>query len=181
MWSCWNNFFTWTDEWFTGGQEITDWAFGIVTRDRRPKKAFYILEEKLGSKQFHLASSSLAEGAVRFGNCCSYNGGPTLASCLDSLGKLNYPSMRSFWSMTDRPTIHLTSQRSFHRCATFIKAIQGLSHARNTGAATARGKYSPTPIPTAWLIRTGSIISLALWRRDYAEYRANHAYRVPMR
>ena len=40
-------FFTWTDEWFTGGQEITDWAFGIVTRERRPKKVFYILEEKL--------------------------------------------------------------------------------------------------------------------------------------
>ena len=27
-------FFAWTDEWFTGGQEITDWAFGIVTRER---------------------------------------------------------------------------------------------------------------------------------------------------
>src|SRR5215467_3669756 len=40
-------FFTWTDEWFTGGEEITDWAFGIVTRERKPKKAFYTLEEKL--------------------------------------------------------------------------------------------------------------------------------------
>src|SRR5947207_2868341 len=40
--------FTWTDEWFTGGEEITDWAFGIVTRDRKPKKSFYTLEEKLG-------------------------------------------------------------------------------------------------------------------------------------
>ncbi len=26
-------FFTWTDEWFTGGQDISDWAFGIVTRE----------------------------------------------------------------------------------------------------------------------------------------------------
>jgi hypothetical protein len=26
-------FFAWTDEWFTGEQEITDWAFGIVTRE----------------------------------------------------------------------------------------------------------------------------------------------------
>src|SRR6266852_5639458 len=40
--------FTWTDEWFTGGQEITDWAFGIVTRQREPKKAFYTIQEKLG-------------------------------------------------------------------------------------------------------------------------------------
>ena len=31
-------FFAWTDEWFTGEQEITDWAFGLVRRDRTPKK-----------------------------------------------------------------------------------------------------------------------------------------------
>ena len=41
-------FFAWTDEWFTGEQEITDWAFGLVTRDRQPKKAFHVLREKLG-------------------------------------------------------------------------------------------------------------------------------------
>src|SRR6266576_2355342 len=41
-------FFTWTDEWFTGGQEIIDWAFGIVTRERQPKKAFYTIQQKLG-------------------------------------------------------------------------------------------------------------------------------------
>ncbi len=35
-------FFAWTDEWFTGGIEITDWAFGLVTRDRQPKKAFHV-------------------------------------------------------------------------------------------------------------------------------------------
>src|SRR6266496_4087156 len=40
--------FTWTDEWFTGGQEIADWAFGIVTRERKPKKSFYTIQEKLG-------------------------------------------------------------------------------------------------------------------------------------
>ena len=41
-------FFTWTDEWFTGGQEISDWAFGIVTREREPKKSFFLLRDKLG-------------------------------------------------------------------------------------------------------------------------------------
>ena len=40
-------FFAWTDEWFTGGSEITDWAFGLVTRDREPKKAFDALKEYL--------------------------------------------------------------------------------------------------------------------------------------
>ena len=32
--------YAWTDEWFRGGQEITDWAFGLVRRDRTPKLAF---------------------------------------------------------------------------------------------------------------------------------------------
>src|SRR5260370_4288718 len=29
--------FAWTDEWFTGGHLIEDWAFGLVDRDRQPK------------------------------------------------------------------------------------------------------------------------------------------------
>src|SRR5882672_9612713 len=29
--------FAWTDEWFTGGHLIEDWAFGLVDRERQPK------------------------------------------------------------------------------------------------------------------------------------------------
>ena len=32
--------FSFTDEWFTGGHPISDWAFGLVTRERKPKQAF---------------------------------------------------------------------------------------------------------------------------------------------
>ena len=32
--------FAFTDEWHTGGVEITDWAFGLVTRERSHKQAF---------------------------------------------------------------------------------------------------------------------------------------------
>jgi hypothetical protein len=31
--------FAWTDEWYRGGQEVTDWEFGLTTRDRQPKPA----------------------------------------------------------------------------------------------------------------------------------------------
>ena len=61
--------FTWTDEWFTGGQEITDWAFGIVTREREPKKAFYTIQEKLGPTRFDSAASSFAAHAIRIRHC----------------------------------------------------------------------------------------------------------------
>ncbi|KAF5407769.1 MAG: hypothetical protein Udaeo2_20860 [Candidatus Udaeobacter sp.] len=153
-------FFTWTDEWFTGGQEITDWAFGIVTRNA-DRKAFYMLEEKLGRNNSTLPHRPLPKAPFVSVIVCSRNGGPTLASCLDSLGKLITPSMRSFWSMTDRPTIHLTSQRNSMGALHSSKQSRFESRPQY-GAAAAKGEYSPTPILTAWLIRIGSIISLAL-------------------
>ena len=84
--------FTWTDEWFTGGQEITDWAFGIVTRQREPKKAFYTIQQKLGRGDSASPHLLLPQTPFVSVIVCSYNGGHTLAACLDSLGKLNYPN-----------------------------------------------------------------------------------------
>jgi O-antigen biosynthesis protein len=133
-------FFTWTDEWFTGGQEITDWAFGIVTRERRPKKAFYMLEEKLGRNDSTLPHRPLPKAPFVSVIVCSYNGGPTLASCLDSLGKLNYPEYEVILvddGSTD-DTSYIAAQFPWVRY--IHQSNQGLSHARNTGAAAAKGE-----------------------------------------
>ena len=133
-------FFTWTDEWFTGGQEITDWAFGIVTRERRPKKAFYTLEEKLGRNDSTLPHRPLPKAPFVSVIVCSYNGGPTLASCLDSLGKLNYPQYEIILvddGSTD-DTSYIAAQFPWVRY--IHQSNQGLSHARNTGAAAAKGE-----------------------------------------
>jgi GT2 family glycosyltransferase len=133
-------FFTWTDEWFTGGQEITDWAFGIVTRERRPKKAFYMLEEKLGRNNSILPHRPLPKAPFVSVIVCSYNGGQTLASCLDSLGKLNYPEYEVILvddGSTD-DTSYIAAQFPWVRY--IHQSNQGLSHARNTGAAAAKGE-----------------------------------------
>ena len=133
-------FFTWTDEWFTGGQEITDWAFGIVTRERQPKKAFYTLEEKLGRNDSTLPHRPLPKAPFVSVIVCSYNGGPTLASCLDSLGKLNYPKYEVILvddGSTD-DTSYIAAQFPWVRY--IHQSNQGLSHARNTGAAAAKGE-----------------------------------------
>ena len=133
-------FFTWTDEWFTGEQEITDWAFGIVTRERRPKKAFYMLEEKLGRNDSTLPHRPLPKAPFVSVIVCSYNGGPTLASCLDSLGKLNYPEYEVILvddGSTD-DTSYIAAQFPWVRY--IHQSNQGLSHARNTGAAAAKGE-----------------------------------------
>jgi len=133
-------FFTWTDEWFTGGQEITDWAFGIVTRDRQPKKAFYMLKEKLGRNDWTLPHRPLPKAPFVSVIVCSYNGGPTLASCLESLGKLNYPEYEVILvddGSTD-DTSYIAAQFPWVRY--IHQTNHGLSHARNTGATAAKGE-----------------------------------------
>ena len=131
--------FSWTDEWFTGEQEITDWAFGIVTRERAPKKAFHMLREKLGGESVALPAHSLPEARFVSVIVCSYNGGKTLAACLDSLGKLNYPNYEVILvddGSTD-DTAYIAGQ--FPTVRYIHQANHGLSHARNTGAAAAKG------------------------------------------
>jgi len=132
-------FFTWTDDWFTGGQEITDWAFGIVTREREPKKAFYALQEKLGHDSSVLRPP-LSRAPFVSVIVCSYNGGRTLAACLDSLSKLNYPDYEVMLvddGSTD-DTAYIAAQ--FSQVRYIHQSNHGLSHARNTGAAAARGE-----------------------------------------
>src|SRR5262249_48968374 len=42
--------FSYTDEWFTGGHPISDWAFGLVRADRTPKPAFHRVAETFRAK-----------------------------------------------------------------------------------------------------------------------------------
>ena len=133
-------FFTWTDEWFTGEQEITDWAFGIVTREREPKKAFSALREKLGEDNSALPHRHLPRAPFVSVIVCSYNGGQTLAACLDSLSKLNYPDYEVILvddGSTD-DTAYIAAQ--FPRVRYIHQSNCGLSHARNAGAVAAKGE-----------------------------------------
>jgi len=131
--------FSWTDEWFTGGQDVPDWAFGIVTRDRQPKKSFYSLKEKFGQDNSTLPHRALAKAPVVSVIVCSYNGGRTLARCLESLGKINYPNYEVILvddgstDNTEEIAAQFPSVRYIHQ------TNHGLSHARNTGAAAAKG------------------------------------------
>ena len=132
--------FTWTDEWFTGGQEITDWAFGLVTRERKPKKAFYTIQEKLGGNNSTSPHLSLPKTPFVSVIVCSYNGGHTLPACLDSLGKLNYPAYEVILvddGSTD-DTAHVAAQFPWVRY--IHQTNHGLSYARNAGAGAAKGE-----------------------------------------
>src|SRR5205814_213856 len=44
--------YSWTDEWFRGGAEVTDWAFGITDQERRPKPALATVREAFAEVPF---------------------------------------------------------------------------------------------------------------------------------
>lgn len=147
-------FFSWTDEWFTGGHEILDWEFGLVTRDRKPKKAFYMLQEFLSggrSVTDHVALPSYPMVSVIV---CSYNGGKTLKDCLESLDQVNYPNFEIVLvddgSKDDTQELVAEYEKARNARAAntgeklphFLNIVQrnmGLSYARNEGARQAKG------------------------------------------
>ncbi len=148
-------FFSWTDEWFTGGSEIEDWEFGLVTRDRKPKKSFHVLKKKLGgegptTKRVALKSYPLVSIIV-----CSYNGGKTLKECLESLDLLNYPNYEIVLvddgskdntqdlvaTFEVNRVIRATAEgRTLPPFMNIVQPNMGLSYARNAGAHASKGE-----------------------------------------
>jgi GT2 family glycosyltransferase len=129
--------FSYTDEWFTGGHPITDWAFGLVRRDRSPKPAFHRVAKVFREESPLPALPRYPKVSVVV---CSYNGSKTLDGCLRSLETLNYPdyevilvndgSTDSVPEIAARyPYIRYHAQRN-----------RGLSVARNVGMDLARGE-----------------------------------------
>jgi glycosyltransferase involved in cell wall biosynthesis len=133
-------FFTWTDEWFTGGQEVEDWAFGLVTRDREPKKSFLMLRDKLGQDNAALPHRPLPGYPFVSIIVCSYNGAKTLEPCLESLGQIDYPNYEII--LIDDGSTDNTREIAarFPDVRYVYQTNHGLSHARNHGAAIAKGE-----------------------------------------
>src|SRR5439155_13772212 len=79
--------FAWTDEWFTGGHLIEDWAFGLVDRDRQAKPALAEVAARY--------KGPLPPALPRYPRIsvvvCAYNAERTMEACLASLETLDYP------------------------------------------------------------------------------------------
>jgi GT2 family glycosyltransferase len=128
--------FSWTDEWFTGGHRIEDWAFGITHADRQPKASYHALREVFESRSLtaHLPATPRVSVVV-----CTYNGGRTLEQCLRSLEALDYPDYEVIvvddGSTDDAPAI----LARFPGVRVVRQANHGLSFARNVGLRLATG------------------------------------------
>jgi glycosyltransferase involved in cell wall biosynthesis len=148
-------FFAWTDEWFTGGHLITDWAFGLVTADRQPKAAYYALRERLTGEGSITERVKLERYPKVSVIVCSYNGGQTLLDCLQSLDTVIYPDFEIILvddgskDNTQALVSKYIAERETRAAATgerlppFTNIVQvnmGLSYARNVGAHAATGE-----------------------------------------
>ncbi len=128
--------FTWTDEWFTGGQGIADWAFGVTRADRTPKDSCQALAGAFAAGHLDLLPRRPRISVA----VCSYNGGQTLQRCLESLILLDYPDYEVIL-VDDGSTddTRLIAAR-FPQVHAIHQENRGLAAARNVALQAATGE-----------------------------------------
>jgi glycosyltransferase involved in cell wall biosynthesis len=128
--------FAWTDEWFTGGHAVEDWAFGLVDRERRPKPALAAVRQSYdGALPPPLPRHPRVSVVV-----CAYDAERTMDRCLASLAALDYPDYEVIVvndGSRDR-TLEIAERHGF--CRIVSQPNKGLSIARNVGAEAATGE-----------------------------------------
>ena len=134
--------FSWTDEWFTDGVDVTDWAFGIVTTARKPKASYGALQPLLKNPERPLYQRFLPQTKLPKVSIvvCSYNGARTLHDCMTSLQDLHYPEYEII--LVDDGSKDDTQEimQQFPRVQNIRQKNRGLSVARNVGIAAGTGE-----------------------------------------
>jgi GT2 family glycosyltransferase len=128
--------FGWTDEWFRGGEEIRDWAFGLTTRERRSKAALKAVAGIYGARSIVPAPVDPPRVSVV---CCSFNGEPTIRDTLEGVARLDYPDYEVI--VVDDGSTDATAEIARSYGAKVVSTPnQGLSAARNVGLEAASGE-----------------------------------------
>lgn len=129
--------FSYTDDWHTGGHPITDWAFGLTDRERRPKPVFERVARTFRARSPLPPLKRIPKVSVVV---CTYNGSKTLDGCLRSLERLNYPDYEVIL-VNDGSTDSVPQIAArFPYIRYHAQPNKGLSVARNTGLALAEGE-----------------------------------------
>ena len=132
--------YTWTDEWWCNGQDITDWAFGLTTRERKPKKALSTVRALFADRESMTQKVKLPAYPKVSVIVCSYNGAKTLDRCLESLRHIEYPDYEVIL-VDDGSKDNTQEIAARHPWIVNVRQENsGLSVARNVGAQTATGE-----------------------------------------
>ena len=165
--------FAWTDEWWRGGHPVTDWKFGLVDAERRPKPAARAVSAAFANAPFSILAedghgmndrgeeapgrSTLDQPWPRVSVVvCAYNAADTLEDNLQSLERLTYPDYEIVL-VNDGSTDATAEIAGRHpRVRVIDTPNQGLSAARNVGLAEATGEIvaytdADTRVDQDWL------------------------------
>src|SRR5205807_3975099 len=127
--------YSWTDEWFRGGAEAEDWAFGLTGRDRLPKPALASVRDAFRSSPFSQEIRWPFISVV----VCTYNGTRTIRECCEGLRKLEYPNFEVI-VVSDGSTDGSAAIAREFGFRVIETPNRGLSSARNTGLQAALGE-----------------------------------------
>jgi GT2 family glycosyltransferase len=127
--------FAWTDEWHRGGFDIEDWDFGLTSRNRKPKPALDAVSRAFADAPFSNDRIWPKISVV----VCSYNGSRTIGETLTRLKGLNYPDYEII-VVDDGSSDKVSEIASIHEVCLIRQENLGLSAARNSGLAAARGE-----------------------------------------
>ncbi len=129
--------FSYTDDWWRGGQQIEEWRMGLTTRDRQRKDSFQAVKRMYQLAPYFPPAQSPRVSVV----VACYNGESTLKACLGSLERLNYPDYEII--LVDDGSTDGTARiaAGYPRVRMVRHATNlGLSVARNTGIAAGTGE-----------------------------------------
>jgi glycosyltransferase involved in cell wall biosynthesis len=127
--------FSWTDEWFRGGEEVYDWAFGLTDNQRRPKPALEAVKNAFSETPIKITPDLPFISVV----ICSRNGSLTIRESLEGIMKLNYPNYEVV-VINDGSTDATPDIAAEFDVKLISTPNQGLSAARNLGAEVAKGE-----------------------------------------
>ncbi len=127
--------FSWTDEWYRGGADVEDWAFGLTRRDRQPKPALAAVRQAFSEVPFPQDLRWPRISVV----VCSYNGADTLRDCCAALLKLDYPDYEVI-IVDDGSTDDTSAIAGEYGFRLIRTQNDGLSAARNLGLQAATGE-----------------------------------------
>ena len=127
--------YAWTDEWHRSGEDVTDWDFGLVRRDRSAKPALAAVKRAFANVPFPSEPRGPRISIV----ICTYNGSRTLHDCLDGVRRVEYPDFETI-VVNDGSTDAVPSIAAEYDVRLISTENRGLSAARNTGWQAATGE-----------------------------------------
>ena len=146
--------FAWTDQWWRGGFDVEDWAFGLVDRQRTPKAAAAAVAQAFTEAPFPAdARATWPRVSVVV---CAYNAGDTLEDNLRSLEALTYPDVELILVNDGSGDQTSVIGHAHPRVIVIDIPNGGLSAARNVGLARATGEIvaytdADTRVDRDWL------------------------------